>query len=224
MVAVTNLLDLVLVSVSNRDLDRSTSKFGAMNIAESKTRWLNACRNAASFAEKAQSVAVQRMAAMIETHDVIMTHSISSTLKKVFDELSRGDASVRIFVTESRPGDEGKLLARYLVGIGMRTSYITEAQINIFMPEMDKVVVGADAVLSDGSIINKCGTSLMAMSAQYHNVPVFVCAESFKRIDGMDFVLEQMDPVELKLEVEGVKAFNGYFERVEADLITQWVH
>ena len=215
MVALFHLLERVRLAA----VKFSTS----LNSDNCKARWINACLDAATFAEEAQSETVQRMAGLIEADDVIMTHSVSSTLKKVFDELVRRGILVRIFVTESRPRDEGKLLAEYLVGIGIKTAYITEAQINLFMPEVNKVLVGADAVLADGSIINKCGTSLMAMSAQYHQVPVYVCAESFKRVDGIDYVLEQMAPEELKLDVPGVEVFNSYFEKVAPDLITQWI-
>jgi len=215
MVALNHLLERVRLAAVKFSTSSNSDKF--------KARWINACLDAATFAKEAQSESVQRMAELIEADDVIMTHSVSSTLKKVFDELVRRGILVRIFVTESRPRDEGKLLAEYLVGIGIKTAYITEAQINLFMPEVNKVLVGADAVLADGSIINKCGTSLMAMSARYHQVPVYVCAESFKRVDGIDYVLEQMAAEELKLDVPGVEVFNSYFEKVAPDLITQWI-
>ena len=166
------------------------------------------------------------MVELIEPDDIIMTHSISSTLKKVFLQLSQRESSaeLRFVVTESRPGDEGKLLATYLSEIGLKTTYITEAQIDLFMPEVTKVIVGADSVLADGSFINKCGTSLMAMSARYHSVPVYVCAESFKQTSDTKFELEKMDPAELNLDATGVEVSNIYFERISADLITQWIN
>ena len=91
------------------------------------------------------------------------------------------------------------------------------------MPEGSKVVVGADAVLADGSIINKCGTNLMALSARYHSVPFYVCAESFKQKSDNEYELEQMSGDELKLELASVKLSNIYFERLPSELITRWV-
>jgi len=91
------------------------------------------------------------------------------------------------------------------------------------MPKVNKVVVGADAVLADGSIINKCGTNVMALSARYHSVPFYVCAESFKLKTSNDYELEQMSGNELKLNVPGVETSNIYFERLPPELITQWV-
>jgi translation initiation factor eIF-2B subunit delta len=86
------------------------------------------------------------------------------------------------------------------------------------------VVVGADAVLADGSVLNKCGTNLMALSANYHNVPVYVCAETFKQSANNHYELEKMDPNELKVNIAGVSVSNTYFEKVPVDLITAWVN
>ena len=152
-----------------------------------------------------------------------MTHSISSTVRNVFLELKHVDAHNHVIVTESRPGDEGKMLAEFLAEIRVQTTYITEAQIDLWMPNADKVVVGADAVLADGSVINKCGTNLMALSARYHGIPFYVCAESFKQSANNDYELETMDPSELNLGIAGVNVSNTYFEEVPAELITEWI-
>jgi|TARA_B100001964_G_scaffold228795_1_gene280344 translation initiation factor eIF-2B subunit delta len=213
MVALNNLLERVRLPIS---------QFNSRDLKAYRKLIIDHCAEAKSFAREAQSQAVIEMVNQIKPGDVIMTHSISSTIKKVLSRLSK--TRVHIIVTESRPGDEGKVLAAYLVALGMRPTYITEAQINLWMPRANKVVVGADALLEDGSIINKCGTSLMAMSARYHGVPVYVCAESFKQTNSNAYELEQMDPGELKLNVAGVKVSNWYFERVAPDLITKWIH
>ena len=84
----------------------------------------------------------------------------------------------------------------------------------LLMPETDKVLLGADTVLADGSIINKVGSSLMALSAAHHRAPVHVCAEEFKQLDRQDCELEQMDPAELGLSLEGVDVRNTWFERI----------
>ena len=64
----------------------------------------------------------------------------------------------------------------------------------------------------------------MAMSAKYHGVPVYVCAEAFKQTNSTEYELEQMDPGELELDLAGVEVSNIYFERVAAELITFWIH
>lgn len=214
MVALNNLLkkirDTVLISDAT-----SVEVFQSMIVSS--------CDDVARFVREAQSTAVQNMASLVEAKDVVMTHSLSSTVKNLCAYLSESQPTVRFIVTESRPGDEGKLLATFLSELGLTTTYITEAQIDLLMPEVSKVVVGADAVLADGSIINKCGTNIMALSARYHSVPFYVCAESFKQKCNNEYELEQMGSDELKLDVAGVEISNVYFEHLPLDLITQWV-
>ena len=57
--------------------------------------------------------------------------------------------------------------------------YITDAQGGLF-DQADAVLVGADALLADGTLVNKAGTYLLALAAKDQNVPFWVCAESFK--------------------------------------------
>ena len=214
MVALNSLLQKILNTVVDSD---------AMNVELFKSTIVSSCKDVTRFVRDAQSSAVQNMVSLIEANDVIMTHSMSSTVKNVCACLAESQPAVRLIVTESRPGDEGKLLAAFLSELGLNTSYITEAQIDLLMPEVSKVVVGADTVLADGSIINKCGTNLMALSAQYHSVPFYVCAESFKQKSNNEVELEKMSSDELKLDVAGVEVSNIYFEHLPLDLITQWV-
>jgi translation initiation factor 2B subunit (eIF-2B alpha/beta/delta family) len=42
------------------------------------------------------------------------------------------------------------------------------------------VLVGAEAVVENGGVINKLGTYQIAMAAKAHSVPVYVAAESYK--------------------------------------------
>ena len=42
------------------------------------------------------------------------------------------------------------------------------------------VLVGAEAVVESGGVINKLGTFSVALAARAHSVPVYVAAESYK--------------------------------------------
>ncbi|RTG86413.1 translation initiation factor eIF-2B subunit alpha [Schistosoma bovis] len=48
------------------------------------------------------------------------------------------------------------------------------------MPQVDLVVLGAEAVVESGGILNMLGSSLIAMTASSFGRPVYVLAESFK--------------------------------------------
>lgn len=197
-------------------LTRLEARLGGGSVA-------GACDELIKEVRQAQQQVVEKMVSLIEPRDVLMTHSISSTIKRVLSELSTSAFDGKVVVTESRPGDEGKLLAAYLVDLGLSVIYITEAQIDLTMKDTDKVLLGADTVLIDGSIVNKSGSVLMALSAARHEVPLYVCAEEFKQVDSNEVELEEMDPAELGVDLDKVEVRNTYFEIVPADLIIRWV-
>ena len=99
----------------------------------------------------------------------ILTHSISSTVLEVLRRLP--PARTEVIVTESRPGREGWELGATLAAQGLSVSYITDAQGGLFTNQADAVLVGADALLADGTLVNKAGTYLLALAAKDQNVP-----------------------------------------------------
>lgn len=161
-------------------------------------------------------------AGLIGDGETVMTHSMSSTISRVFYELTVQKKAVRAVITESRPACEGRLLARDLSRMAVPTIFITESQIGIFMAQTDKVILGADKLLSDGSAVNKAGSLLVALAAKRFGVPLYVCAESFKQGRGEELERIEMPGAELELaSLSSVTPRNIYVETVPADLITR---
>lgn len=154
----------------------------------------------------------------------VMTHSFSSTVVEVCRLLE--DAGLRMIVTESRPLNEGGRLAERLSAWKVPAVYITDAQMGLFVARADAVLVGADSVLADGSVINKAGTGLLALAAREHRVPFYVCCESFKwrAAEEPPPELEEMAPAELGApHWPGVTVRNVYFDLTPARLVSAWI-
>ncbi len=200
MITLQNLLQQLHIALLASVDDQAAQGFRA--------RVISHCETVSQLAREMQTAVVETMLALIARDDVIMTHSYSSTVRMLCSRLAAADLDVGIIATESRPGNEGRRLATYAAGLGLPVTFITEAQIHLFMPRADMVVVGADTVLADGSIINKAGTSLMALSARYYGVPCYVCAESFKQKADNSFSLEEMQAEELGFQHPGVEVRN----------------
>lgn len=167
---------------------------------------------------------VQTVSPQIPPGSVILIHSYSTTVLSVLETMQTADC--KVIMTEARPGVEGRRLARALSEFKISTTYITEAQLGCFMPQADLVLLGADSVLEDGSVVNKAGTYLVALAAKDLQVPVWVLAESFKhshrRTDEIE--LEEMDADELQLPaIEFVEPRNMYFDVTPARLVHCWV-
>lgn len=155
----------------------------------------------------------------------LFTHSRSGTVEQTLIHLGHIDAHEQprsIIVSESRPGGEGVAAAQALAEAGWQVTLIPDAAYALFIAEADTVVIGADSIRADGSVINKIGAHLLALAAYAAGVPVYVLCETIK-IAATDspLTLEEMDPTEiLSHPMPGVTPRNMYFERVPAHLIT----
>ncbi len=164
-------------------------------------------------------------------HGTILTCSISGT---VLDVISGCRQSIKqVIVTEGRPRYEGRDTARILSQQGIAVTLITDAQADIFMPQCDSVVVGADSVLADGDVLNKAGTALFGWSARGYHVPFYVLCETPKISsqrwqDGAEHwqgnlaLLEEKEGTEvLDFPMNGVTVRNFYFDRTPHQLIAK---
>ncbi len=174
--------------------------------------------------ENAVAEAARRAAEFLGPDRTLFTHSSGSTVRELFRCLR--DQRVSAILTESRPLNEGAQMAETLAGWGIPVTLITEAQIGLFIARADAVVLGADSLLADGSLINKAGSLLVALAARERGVPLYVCCESFKCYpEGVkEPVLEEMSPGELGYaDREGVTVRNLYFDLTPARLISGWI-
>ena len=85
-----------------------------------------------------------------------------------------------VVCTESRPVFQGRLTAKDILDSGLKTTMIVDSAVRHFMNEIDLVLVGADAITSEGNVINKIGTSMVALAAKEARTPFYVVAELLK--------------------------------------------
>lgn len=175
----------------------------------------------AQLSRNAAGMAAMHAANAIGRNRTIITISLSSTVRAVFERLrSRG---VHAIVCESRPLYEGHKLARQLSEWSVKTTLITEAQMGLFVPKADVALVGADTLLANGSVVNKAGTYLLALAARDKGIPFYVCCESFKQreADMGELGLEWMDPKELGAPLlPHLQCANIYFDTTPAELVS----
>lgn len=169
---------------------------------------------------------------LIRDGDTILTHSYSSTVLQILRSVKRSGKHVEIIVTESRPKLEGRELASELLKEKIPITLIIDAAICTVIDKVDKVLVGADSIFADGSIINKVGTFPIALAARLNNIPFIVAAESSKfnpfSLEGKSMEIKMGEPEEL-IDREMFKnsnlfkIWNPIFEVVPPDYITLFV-
>ncbi|NYT11050.1 MAG: ribose 1,5-bisphosphate isomerase [Methanomassiliicoccales archaeon] len=112
--------------------------------------------------------------------DRILTHCNSSVALSVIKTAFREGKNIEVFATESRPWRQGLITVRELSEEGVPVTLIVDSAVRWIMKDIDIVLVGADTISSNGAVINKIGTSQIALVAHEARVPFVVCAETYK--------------------------------------------
>jgi len=110
----------------------------------------------------------------------VLTHCHSSAVTMVLKQAKEMGVDFEVVCTETRPVYQGRITAKELLEAGIRTTMIVDSAVRSFMNQVDLVIVGADAVTSEGNVINKIGTSLIALAAHEARTPFYVATELLK--------------------------------------------
>jgi translation initiation factor eIF-2B subunit delta len=116
----------------------------------------------------------------IVTGDVLLTYANPSVLPVLIEMALDQGKDFRVIVVDSRPLLEGKRLLQKLQELNIPCTYIFLHALSYVMPQVTKVVLGASALLSEGSILSRAGTACIALLAHQSGIPVLVCAETYK--------------------------------------------
>jgi ribose 1,5-bisphosphate isomerase len=110
----------------------------------------------------------------------IFTHCHSSTVTYMLAKAKAAGKTFGVVCTETRPAFQGRITAKELVDLGFQTTFIVDSAARSFMHDVDLIVVGADAITSEGNVVNKIGTSAIAVLAQEARKPFYVVSELLK--------------------------------------------
>ncbi|XP_075772375.1 translation initiation factor eIF2B subunit delta isoform X2 [Pelodiscus sinensis] len=157
----------------------------------------------------------------ISDGDVILVYGCSSLVNRTLCD-AHTKRAFRVIVVDSRPRLEGRDTLRRLVREGIRCTYVMITAISYVLPEVSKVLLGAHALLANGSVMSRVGTSQIALVSKAYNVPVLVCCETYKfceRVQTDSFVSNELDdPDDLILPRKGAQ-LGGWKENTSLRLL-----
>ena len=154
----------------------------------------------------------------ISDGDVILTHCNSQAALSVIKTAFKQGRDIEVFATESRPWYQGHVTVKDLAKEGIPVTLIVDSAVRVFIKDIDKVIVGADSIAVNGAVVNKVGTSQLALIAHESRALFFVCAESYKfhpaTVLGELIEIEERDPGEVAdpEDFKGVKIRNPVFD------------
>jgi methylthioribose-1-phosphate isomerase len=143
------------------------------------------------------------------------------------------DRELKVLVDETRPYLQGARLTTWeLAQAGVPHALIADVAAGHFISrgEVDVVLVGADRIAANGDTANKIGTYSLAVLADRHRVPFYVCAP-LSSVDmtisaGADIEIEERAADEITsiqgrpIAPAGTEARNPAFDVTPAELIT----
>ncbi len=131
-----------------------------------------------------------------------------------------------IVVAASEPGGEGHQVARRWAESGLQVIRIPDSSVaqTILDRGVDLVLVGADALLRGGDLVNKSGTLAAALAAAEAGLP-FLCAVSVDKLRKDDsLTLRDLPPAAVfPGRAEGPPVRASLFDRTPARLVTAYL-
>jgi len=115
----------------------------------------------------------------IRDGQIVLTHGWSRVVASLLLKAAE-TKHFSLYILEGRPDASGARASEYFSKAGIPTTVILDAAMGYVMEGVDSVLLGAEAVVENGGIVNKIGTNALSICARAHDKPVYVAAESYK--------------------------------------------
>lgn len=158
-------INKVLSKADNFETCRSEVQRRAFDLAEGQQRSM------ARIAKEAKQLFQYGM--------TVLVHGYSRTVTSAL-ELAAQSCRIKVIATECRPFCEGYATCKHLQKLGVPVETILDGAVASYMGQVDAVVLGAEAIVESGGVINRVGTYTIALIARQFQKPVYVLAECLK--------------------------------------------
>ena len=212
----------------------------SQNINEIKESIVEAATTLAEDDVKINKAMGKNGAVLFDNNDTIMTHCNAGALATVaygtalgvVRAIKESGKNIKVIATETRPVMQGSRLTTFeLKHEGIDVSLIPDTAVGYTMANglINKIVVGADRILSTGHVFNKIGTYQIAIIAKQHNIPFYVAAPlSTFDLESRheDVIIEQRKASEVtgigdkKTAPDGIDVINPAFDMTSPELIS----
>jgi len=166
-----NAVRWVITQVEDSD-ERKVTELANLVCASSQ----NFQKNLESSKERIAEIGAKR----IRDDTVVFTHCHSSTVTHMLGKALKQGKKFEVVCTETRPAFQGRITAKEMLSMGVKTTLIVDSAARSFMHDIDVVVVGADAITGEGNVVNKIGTATIALLAREARKPFYVVSELLK--------------------------------------------
>eukprot|EP01127_Copromyxa_protea_P023822 TRINITY_DN9115_c0_g1_i1.p1 TRINITY_DN9115_c0_g1~~TRINITY_DN9115_c0_g1_i1.p1 ORF type:complete len:435 (+),score=92.72 TRINITY_DN9115_c0_g1_i1:49-1305(+) len=120
------------------------------------------------------------IAEKIVNGDVILTYGSSYIVQRILTVAHEKGINFRVIIVDSNPKFEGRTLLERLNAAGIDCTYLLLTGLSYVVKDATKFLMGAHGLLSNGAVVSRAGSAVVAMMAHYNHIPVLVCCETHK--------------------------------------------
>lgn len=174
MIALASGCDLFLKYATRTFLEHG-------DFAASRNQFLERGQQFAGISLAARGRIAQIAADFIQEGQTVLTHGWSRVVASILLKAAE-TKNFNIVLLEGRPDAAGAKTARAYASheSNIPTTIVLDSAMGHVMETVDVVLVGAEAVVENGGVVNKIGTYALATCAKAHGKPFYVASESYK--------------------------------------------
>ena len=105
--------------------------------------------------------------------DVVLTYGRSHVVEEALKYAHSLNTKFRVVVVDSRPRLEGRGLLKSLAEHGIQCTYVLLSAVSYVMKDVTKVILGAAAMMANGTALSRVGTAVVAMMAPLRRPVIF---------------------------------------------------
>ncbi len=190
----------------------------AHNLVAQGVPWANAMSDAVQKERETLRRADQIIATLVKQEigsgGIIVSCSESTTVKSAFVELKPD----LVRIGEGHRMGDGVSMAKWLANNGVDVEVVPDGALPTAVDGARAILIGADQVLADGSVVNRCSSFCLALAARYFNIPFIVACQKIK-LSGQTQVAIEESPDFLCGLPDKVVARAPIFDITPADLV-----
>lgn len=172
---------------------------------------------------------------LIKSGDKVFTHCHSSTVISILLAAKKNKKEFEVFQTETRPLYQGHRTANDLRKAKIKDTLVVDSAAPFLISKVsgskfnvNKLILGCDAIARDGSCVNKVGSFGLASTAFLNKIPVYIATQALKLNENAKNLaaieIEQRDAREVwNAAPKGLKIYNPAFDKVPVELITGYI-
>ena len=201
---------------------------GEKDVKKAKNNFIKSADEILDVIAKAKAKASTFAGKLISQNNNIFTHCHSSLVEASFLAAKKQGKNFNVFNTETRPLFQGHITAKNLLKNKIPVTMVTDSSAEFLISRhsgkdlmMDKVFIGSDAVLRNGSCINKIGSFGIGLAAHSEKMPLYVVTSLLKFTNSSWIKIEKRPAKEVwEKAPDKLRIINFAFDIVPANFIT----